>query len=494
MRPLSESLFVRKSVAAALAEAAAQPHGLARRLGTRSLVFLGVGAVVGAGVFSSIGELAAGNAHRPGAGPALVISFIVTAIACGFAAMAYAEMASVVPVAGSAYTYAYVTLGKLPAWIIGWDLVIEYAIGNIYVAQSWAEYFQVLLGRTVGLQLPVWMTTDVQTAAHTEAIASVAPHIGSFTVAFNLPAAFITCVLTIVLVRGIRGSARVNSLLVLGKLLLLCMFVGVGAFYVEPAHWRPFAPGGVRGVWTAASLAFFSYIGFDAISTAAEEVKDPTKQLPRAMIIALGLCAVIYVLTALVMTGLVPSSELGVGDPLAYVLLRVHLERLAGVMALGAVLAVTAVLLVFQMGQPRILMCMARDGLLPPAFARVHPRFATPAFGTIVTGVFVAAMPSLMTPSQALELTSIGTLFAFFLVSVGVIVLRVSQPAMHRPFRCPGYPWVPGLSALFCVILMCGLPLMNWLRFGVWLLLGLLLFGLYGHRRGCETVPIDPPG
>lgn len=490
MWPTRTSLFARKSVAAALAEAAAQPHRLARRLGTRALVLLGVGAVVGAGVFSSIGELAAGNAHRPGAGPAIVVAYIVTAIACGFSAMAYAEMASVVPVAGSAYTYAYVTLGKLPAWIIGWDLVIEYAIGNIYVAQSWAEYFAVLLRHTLGLQLPVWMTTDMQTAAATASIASVAPHVGKVVVAFNLPAAFVTGVLTLVLVRGIRGSARLNSFLVFGKLLLLGVFVVVGAFYVEPAHWQPFAPGGARGIWTAASLAFFSYIGFDAISTAAEEVNDPRKQLPRAMIITLALCAAIYALTGLVMTGLAPASELGVGDPLAHVLLRVHLETLASVMAVGAVFAVTAVLLVFQMGQPRILMCMARDGLLAPAFARVHPKYATPVFGTVVTGVFVALAPSFITPSQALELTSIGTLFAFCLVSIGVIVLRVSQPAMARPFRCPGYPWVPGCSALLCLGLMCGLPLMTWLRFGVWLLLGLLVFAFYGRR---QSVPIDPP-
>lgn len=474
--------FHRKSVAAALAEAQSQATPLARRLGTRDLVFLGVGAVVGAGIFSSIGELAAGSPGHPGAGPALVVSYVVTAIVCGFSALSYAEMASVVPVAGSAYTYAFVTLGELPAWIIGWDLIIEYAIGNIYVAQSWGEYARAFVGQTLGVDLPFWLTTDLQTAAKTEAIAASAPHLFGFVFACNLPAAFITMLLTVVLVRGVQQSARLNSWLVIGKLGLIAVFVAVGFGYVEPDNWHPFAPAGVRGVWTAASLAFFSYIGFDAVCTAAEEVKDPGKQLPRAMIFSLAICTVLYAVTAAVMTGMVPAAELGVGDPLAYVLAKVGLHRLSSVMALGAVIAVTAVLLVFALGQPRILMAMARDGLLPKAFARIHPRYATPAFGTVVTGVFVALAPSFVTPSQALELTSIGTLFAFFLVSVGVIVLRIKEPLLVRTFRCPGYPVVPALSALFCVALMLGLPAMNWIRFGVWLAIGLLVYVFYGRK------------
>jgi basic amino acid/polyamine antiporter, APA family len=474
-------VFRRKSVEDALAQA--QAAKLSRRLGTRDLVFLGVGAVVGAGIFSSIGELAAGSAGHPGAGPALVVSYVLTAIVCGFSALSYAEMASIVPVAGSAYTYAFVTMGELPAWIIGWDLIIEYAIGNIYVAQSWAEYARALLRQTIGFDFPMWLTTDLQTAARTEAIATSAQHFFGFVFACNLPAAFITLVLTVVLVRGVHESARLNSWLVIGKLALVALFVAVGVTYVEPSHWHPFAPAGLHGVCTAASLAFFSYIGFDAVSTAAEEVKDPSKQLPRAMIISLAICAFLYAVTAIVMTGMVPAAELGVGDPLAYVLAKVGLHRLSSVMALGAVIAVTAVLLAFQLGQPRILMAMARDGLLPKAFGRIHPRYATPAFGTIVTGVFVALAPSFLTPSQALELTSIGTLFAFFLVSVGVIVLRIKEPFLARTFRCPGYPVVPALSALFCVGLMMGLPVMNWIRFGVWLAIGMLVYVFYGRKQ-----------
>jgi basic amino acid/polyamine antiporter, APA family len=474
-------VFRRKSVQDALAQA--QEAKLSKRLGTRELVFLGVGAVVGAGIFSSIGELAAGSSGHPGAGPALVVSYVLTAIVCGFSALSYAEMASVVPVAGSAYTYAFVTLGELPAWIIGWDLIIEYAIGNIYVAQSWADYARAFLRQTMGFDFPLWLATDLQTAAKTEAIATSAPHLFGFVLACNLPAAFITLVLTVVLVRGVHESARLNSWLVIGKLALVAVFVAVGFAYVEPSHWHPFAPAGVRGVWTAASLAFFSYIGFDAVSTAAEEVKDPGKQLPRAMLISLAICTVLYATTALVMTGMVPAAELAVGDPLAYVLAKVGLHRLSSVMALGAVIAVTAVLLAFQLGQPRILMAMARDGLLPKAFGRIHPRYATPAFGTVVTGIFVALAPSFITPSQSLELTSIGTLFAFFLVSVGVIVLRIKEPLLARTFRCPGYPLVPALSALFCLALMLGLPAMNWIRFGVWLDIGMLVYVFFGRKR-----------
>jgi APA family basic amino acid/polyamine antiporter len=286
-----------------------------------------------------------------------------------------------------------------------------------------------------------------------------------------------------VLVRGVRESARLNAGMVLLKLVLVLGFVSVGAAYVQPAHWHPFAPHGFRGVWTGASLAFFSYIGFDAVSTLAEETRRPQRDLPRGMLWSLGICTVLYVAVSAVMTGLVPSAELATGDPLAQALRVAGLDHLATLMSLGAVVAVTAVLLVFQLGQPRILYAMARDGLLPPAFGRLHGRFRTPALGTILTGIFVGVMPTFITQDQALELTNIGTLFAFLLVAVGVIALRVREPERARPFRCPGYPVTPILAAVACLALIAGLPATNWWRFAIWLAVGLAIYFSYGARR-----------
>jgi APA family basic amino acid/polyamine antiporter len=460
---------------------------LRRALGAFDLTLMGVGAVVGAGIFSSVGEMAAGSADHPGAGPALILSYLLTAVACGLCALCYAEISAMVPVAGSAYTYSYVALGEIFAWIIGWDLIIEYAVGNIYVAQSWADYLRSFLSGAFGVDFPAWMATDLQTVAKDPTLRALAPTLhtpwGTLVVGFNLPAAFIVAALTLLLVRGVRGSARANAAMVLLKLVLVVGFVGVGAAYVQPAHWHPFAPHGFRGVWTGASLAFFSYIGFDAVSTLGEETRDPQRNLPRGMLWSLGICTVLYIAVAAVMTGLVPSSELGTGDPLAQALRAAGLDRLATLMSLGAVIAVTAVLLMFQLGQPRILFAMARDGLLPPAFARVHGRFRTPAFGTILTGVFVGIMPTFLTQDQALELTNIGTLFAFLLVALGVIALRVREPERVRPFRCPGYPVTPVLAALSCVALMAGLPSTNWWRFAIWLAVGLVIYASYGAKR-----------
>ena len=476
-------LFFRKPIADVLADADVPEGRLRRALGTWQLTLLGVGAIVGAGIFSSIGQMAAGTAGQPGAGPALIVSYLLTAVACGFAALCYAEIAALIPVAGSAYSYAYAALGEIWAWIIGWDLIIEYAIGNVYVAQSWADYFRSFLRGAFGVDLPAWMASDFQTAAANPAIAAIAPHLGGHVVAFNFPAAAITAVLTVLLVTGIRESARVGAVLVVLKLALIAIFILVGAAYVQPVNWHPFAPGGWRGIWTGASLAFFSYIGFDALSTAAEETHNPQRALPRAMVASLAICAVLYVATAAVMTGLCPSSELATGDPLARALRIAGLDRLATLMALGAVVAVTVVLLVFQMGQPRILLAMARDGLLPRAFARIHGRRRTPVFGTVVTGVFVAVAPTFLTPSQALELTSIGTLFAFIVVAGGVIALRIREPHRPRPFRCPGYPATPVLAIAACAALMLGLPPANWWRFGIWLAIGLGVYAGFGRRR-----------
>jgi APA family basic amino acid/polyamine antiporter len=482
-------LLRRKPVDAAVAEVGeeAASGGLRRSLGAFDLTLMGVGAVVGAGIFSSVGEMAAGSAQHPGAGPALVLSYLITAFACGLCALCYAEIAALVPLAGSAYTYSYVALGEIFAWIIGWDLIIEYAVGNIYVAQSWADYLRSFLMGAFGVDFPAWMATDLQTVARDPAQRAVAPVLhtpfGALVVGFNLPALLVVAALTLVLVRGVRGSARLNAGMVLLKLVLVLGFVGVGAAYVQPAHWHPFAPHGFRGVWTGASLAFFSYIGFDAVSTLAEETRRPQRDLPRGMLWSLGICTVLYVAVSAVMTGLVPSAELATGDPLAQALRVAGLARLATVMSFGAVIAVTAVLLVFQLGQPRILYAMARDGLLPPAFARLHGRFRTPALGTVLTGIFVGVMPTFITQDQALELTNIGTLFAFLLVALGVIALRVREPERARPFRCPGYPVTPLLAAVSCLALIAGLPATNWWRFAIWLAVGLVIYFSYGAKK-----------
>jgi APA family basic amino acid/polyamine antiporter len=468
---------------------------LKRSLGALDLTLMGVGAIVGAGIFSSVGDMAAGGASHPGAGPALVLSYLLTALACGLCALCYAEIASMVPQAGSAYTYAYVALGEIFAWIIGWDLVIEYAVGNIYCAQSWADYLRSFLRGAFGVDFPAWMATDLQTVAHDPALRALAPTLhtpfGTLVVGFNLPAALIVVALTLLLVRGVRESARANAAMVVFKLALVATFVVVGARYVEPAHWHPFAPNGFRGVWAGASLAFFSYIGFDAVSTLGEETRNPQRDLPRGMLWSLAICTVVYVAVALVMTGLVPWQQLATGDPLAAALRTAGLERAATAMSLGAVVAVTAVLLVFQVGQPRIFYAMARDGLLPPAFARVHPRFRTPVFGTVLTGVVVALAPTFVTQDQAIELTNIGTLFAFLLVALGVIALRVRAPARARPFRCPGYPVTPALAAAACLVLIAGLPARNWWRFAIWLAVGLVVYFAYGAKRSRLASPVS---
>jgi APA family basic amino acid/polyamine antiporter len=476
-------LFRRKSAADVLGDAQPTEHSLKRTLGAFDITMLGVGAIIGAGIFASFGQAAAGGDGLLGAGPALMLSYLLTAVACGFAALCYAEIAAMVPIAGSAYTYSYIAFGEVVAWIIGWDLTIEYAVGNIYVAASWADYLRSFLRGTLGVDFPAWLATDLQTAANTPEIAAQAPHLGGFVVAFNLPAFFITALLTVLLVIGVKESARFNTGIVIFKVLLVLGFIVVGSFFVDKANWTPFAPNGWKGVWTGASIAFFSYIGFDAVSTAAEETRNPQKDLPRGIIGSLVICTVLYIATAAVLTGLVPYQKLATADPLAHALELLGFRHLASFMALGAVVAMTAVLLAFQLGGTRVFFAMARDGLLPPAFSRVHPRFRTPYVGTIITGIVVALAPSLLTESQALELTNIGTLFAFVLVSLGVIALRLRDPDRPRPFRVPGYPVTPLLSAGCCILLMAGLPASNWWRFGIWLAMGLVIYLAYGRKR-----------
>jgi basic amino acid/polyamine antiporter, APA family len=463
-------------------EAENPQHRLKRALTAVDLTALGIGAIIGAGIFATTGSAVAGTLDRPGAGPALMISYALTAVACGFCALCYAEFASMIPISGSAYTYAYATLGELIAWIIGWDLIIEYAIGNVAVAVSWAGYFKELL-RGFGVDLPAWMTTDYRTAHRSAEILASAPHLGSVPLVMNLPAILIVAVITAVLVVGIKESARFNSVMVLIKLVVVVGFITIGALYVKPANWHPFAPNGWAGIATGAALIFFAYIGFDAISTTAEESRNPQRDMPIGMMASLTICTALYVLITGVLTGIVPYQQLGTAEPLATALNSLHLDWAAGFVSFGAVVSMTAVLLVFQLGQPRIFFVMSRDGLLPRVFARVHPRFRTPHITTILTGIFVAVFAGFMDINEAVELTNIGTLFAFILVGIGVIVLRAREPNRPRPFRCPWVPWVPLLGVTSCAFLMAQLPWLTWVRFVIWLFVGLLIYFLYGAKH-----------
>ena len=472
----------RKALEDAHSDAEAPENRLKRTLGPLDLTALGIGAIIGAGIFSSTGTAAAGGGAHLGAGPALIVSYLLTAVACGFAALCYAELASMIPISGSAYTYAYVTLGELLAWIIGWDLILEYAVGNVAVAVSWSGYFQSFLAG-FGVHLPDWMVTTINHARETPGLLAHAPHVFGIPIVFNLPAFAVVALLTVLLVVGVKESARVNAVIVGIKVLLVIGFIAVGAFWVAPANWHPFAPNGFVGIMSGASLIFFSYIGFDAISTTAEECKNPQRDLPIGMIASLGICTVLYVAVTAVLTGMVPWQNLGVADPLALALQHAGLAKLAGLFSFGAVIAMTAVLLVFQLGQPRIFLSMARDGLLPPFAAKVHRRFRTPHVTTIITGVAVGGFAMFVDINDAIEFTNIGTLFAFVLVSAGVIALRYTDPHRTRPFRCPGVPWVPLASIVCCVALMVPLPRITWLRFVVWLAVGLVIYFSYGIRK-----------
>lgn len=500
------SLFSRKLITELNEEAIPLDTGLKRILGPWQLTALGVGAIIGAGIFSGSGTAIAGGADHVGAGPALMLSYVFVAIACGFAALCYAEFAAMIPQAGSAYTYAYATLGELVAWIIGWDLIIEYAVGNIAVAVSWSGYFQELL-RGFGLSFPEWLATDPLTASHgakavREAVAAGvdpatlgghvmqsaaamenAPRIMGLPIIFNLPAVLIIALITWILVRGVRESAWANTGMVIIKLGILLFFLAMGVKYVRPENWQPFAPNGFTGIWTGASLIFFAYIGFDAISTAAEESKNPKRDMPFAILMSLLVTSILYIAVTAVLTGMLPWNQLGTAEPLATAFSERGLNVAAGVIAFGAVVATTSVLLVFQMGQPRIFYAMARDGLLPGWAATVHKKYRTPHVTTIATGVFVALFAAVAPIEEVIELTNIGTLFAFVIVAAGILVLRYIEPDRPRPFRTPFVPVVPILAIVSCLWLMLGLPLITWIRFGIWLLIGLALYFLYGRRN-----------
>jgi amino acid transporter len=545
--------------------AAGETGILKRTLGVWDLTAFGVAAIIGAGIFSTVGAAAFDG------GPAVVFLFIFTAIACAFSAFCYAEFASAIPVAGSAYTYAYASFGELIAWIIGWDLLMEYAIGNIAVAISWGDYFTHLL-EGYGIHIPPYLTLDYLTASRANdqvapllaqgtALADLAakgvgdatieaykawaaaPHLLGLPIIANLPALLITFLITWIVYIGIEESKKLSNTLVALKVAVVIMVIVLGAFYVNPAHWTPFAPNGAGGVLKGVSAVFFAYIGFDAISTTAEECRNPQRDLPRGMIYSLIICTVLYVLVSLVLTGMVSYKQLNVGDPLAYVFgpQGANMPWISGIIGISAIVALSTVLLVFQLGQPRIWMVMSRDGLLPPIFSAIHPKYKTPWFSTIVTGLFVAIPSLFMNLTEVTDLTSIGTLFAFVLVCGGV--LRLSpETAAARKFRTPyvNSQWIfpvlcliavallyalngeavrsffgpgefqhkipmlvflvgmaalnflcftrklsliPVLGLATCGYLMTELGITNWLRFGIWLVVGLFIYFLYGVRH-----------
>lgn len=551
-------LFRKKKINTIVAEGGDEVHGgtgLHRVLNVRDLTFLGIAAVIGAGIFSTIGSAAFHG------GPGVSLLFVITAITCGFSALCYAEFASRVPVSGSAYTYAYVSFGELVAWIIGWALILEYAIGNIVVAISWSSYFNNLL-QGLNIHLPYWLTTNLTTA--NEAVAAVkaelakgvamttdmqsiidgynaAPVLGGSKLFLNLPAFLIVALITALAYIGMKESKKSANAMVIFKIAVIIFVIIMGFFYVNTDNWNPFMPNGFTGVLQGVSAVFYAYIGFDAISTTAEECKDPQRDLPKGMINALVICTILYILIALVLTGMVNYSELKVDDPLAYVFDKLGLKWIGYIISISAVVATTSVLLVFQLGQPRIWMTMSRDGLLPKRFSKVHPKYKTPAFATIITG-FLVGIPAMFLPSSIMtDLTSIGTLFAFVLVCLGVLLLPKLQaagtqgkfklPYINGQFVLPilvaafvflfrerivasvtnlfhenhqevlflifiiiavviaaltfirKYSLIPVLGALSCLYLMIEIPVNSWLWFFVWMGIGLVIYFFYGYRK-----------
>lgn len=483
-------LFQRKPIASLLAsEGGAQ--SLKRVLGAGDLVMLAIGAVIGAGIFGAIGTAAAGQVGpdgvviRYGAGPALVFSFLLLGGACALAALCYAELAAMIPQAGSAYAYAYATLGEVVAWIIGWDLILEYAVGNVAVAISWGDYFTTLM-RGFGVDLPAWLTTGYRTAllssnADVHGLLQTAPHLFGLPFIVNVPAFAIVMLVTWLLLRGARESTTANNVMVVIKLVALTLFIGVGLMSIDTANYTPFAPNGFTGIHQGAAIVFFAYIGFDAISTAAEETRDPQRNLPIGILGGLAICTLIYVLVGIVLTGMVPYGQLAVADPLARALELAGYSRVGWVVAAGAAVSMAAVLLVFQYGQPRIFFAMARDGLLPSWAARVDPRTRIPYVTTLITGVLVALASLVGDAAETYDLTNIGTLFAFALVCTGVLVLRVKEPDRPRPFRVPLVWVIAPLGIVACLFVMVGLPYQAWERFALWLVIGAAIYAGYGY-------------
>ncbi|PWT95347.1 MAG: amino acid transporter [Bacteroidetes bacterium] len=564
---MSNSLFRKKSISRILKESedgltdAHSAGGLNKVLGVRDLTFMGIAAVVGAGIFSTIGKASFDG------GPGISLLFVITAVTCGFSALCYAEFASRVPIAGSAYTYAYVSFGELIAWIIGWALILEYAIGNIVVAISWSGYFNNLLVG-FGIHLPGWLLTDPNTAHRMYLDASAAsaagrtltdkmkfaidswnnaPVIAGKHIFMNLPAFIIVCLISCLTYIGIKESKKSTNLMVMFKIAVIIFVIVLGFFFVDKGNWNPFFPNGFDGVLKGVSAVFYAYIGFDAISTTAEECRSPQRDLPRGMLYSLLICTVLYILIALVLTGMVHYSELNVTDPLAFVFERVGQKWIGYIVSISAVVATTSVLLVFQLGQPRIWMSMSRDGLLPRAFGKIHPKFHTPSFSTIVTGIIVAVPSLFMESSLMTDLTSIGTLFAFVLVSGGVLMLpKLDGNNASGRFRLPyingrlivpflyaififvfksrikdsfsnishenlqevlflifvlaatilailtvvrKYSLIPILGVLFCAYLLIEIPAISWMWFFIWMAIGLTIYFLFGYKKSRLATP-----
>ena len=511
-------LFRTKSLEQLRASAEEPEHQLKKNLGAFDLTMFGIGAIIGAGIFSSIGTAAAGNMAdgRYPAGPSLVLSILIVALICGFTALAYAELASMIPVSGSAYTYAYATLGELMAWIIGWDLLLEYAISNVAVAISWGDYARSFLSSVFHVNIPGWLGMDPRSALkladgvpvmelsaklHSLAQAKAgllngaalfanwdtiraAPTVAGFPITINLLAVIITGLITWLCYIGIKESARVNSVMVVVKVLILLAVVGLGIKFINTDNWHPFVPHGFKGIQAGAAIIFFAFIGFDAVSTTAEECRNPGKDLPRGILGSLVICTFIYAAVALVVTGMIHYTRLGgIADPLAYIFSEHKMTAIAGVISFGAVIATTAALLVYQVGQPRIFMSMSRDGLLGSWFGKVHPRFKTPSNATVLTGFLVAIPAALLNIDEVVELANIGTLFAFVIVCIAVLILRYKRPEAPRKFFMP-WAWVVAPAGILgCFWIAKGLPALTWYRFFIWLGIGLVIYAFFGLRH-----------
>jgi APA family basic amino acid/polyamine antiporter len=474
------SIFMKKSVAELRLEA--DKGTLRRSLGKLNLTALGVGSIIGTGIFVLTGTAASQNA-----GPALVISMVIAGIACAFAGLCYAELAAMIPVAGSAYTYAYATVGEVFAWIIGWDLILEYALSMSTIAVGWSGYF-VSLMRDLGWTVPAALTASPGVPVALEHGAVVAG-------VFNVPAAVIVLLVTALLVIGIRESANTNTLLVVIKSVVLVIFVAAGIAYVRRDNLTPFVPPntgefghfGWSGVLRGSAVMFFAYIGFDAVSTAAQEAKNPQRDLPFAILVSLALCTVLYIAVAIVLIGIVPYTKLNVADPIAVGIEATGLTWFSPIVKISALFGLFSTMLVQLLGQTRIFFSMSRDGLLPPLFGRVHPRFRTPHLSTILTGCVVCVAAGLLPLTTLSQLVSMGTLLAFTLACIGIVILRRTSPSLERPFRTPGMPWVPVLGALACVVQMVGLPWATWARLIIWLVLGMVVYVAYGRHHAVSA-------